>query len=239
MNMKRFLVLGILGMFLVSMMGLVLGEDLSGEAGAIAESGVTWAGGFFGTLLAPLFGDQEMLSRVFFALLLGMIIFSIISVMFGTSSRTMQWTITGIITSLSLLGLPAGFLEAIRTQYGAMGATILTIIPFIIILTFSLRTRSILVARVTWIFYSFYYLAMYLSLIFAKSSGGWITSETIPYIGGFFAGIFIFAGVGNIRRLLRKGEIQGLLERGKTKVKTRAALQKIQDEDLGRYNISG
>ena len=66
MNVKRFLVLGILGLFLVSMMGGVLAEDYSSEAANAAKSFTTGVGGFFGELLKPLFGDKEMLSRVFF-----------------------------------------------------------------------------------------------------------------------------------------------------------------------------
>jgi len=39
-----------------------------------------------------------------------------------------------------------------------------------------------------------------------------------------------------LRNLIFKGEIEGITERGMTKVKRRKALQDIQDEDLGRYS---
>lgn len=233
MNTKRFLVLGVLGMFLVSMMGLVLGADLSGEAADLVRTGASVVEGFFGELLKPLFGDKEMLSRVFFALLLGMIIYSIISVMFSESSKKIQWGITIAITSLSLVGLPSGFLEAVRTSYGAMGAAILTVIPFIIILVFSLRTRSILMARITWVFYSVYYLAMYIYAIAVKiDAKGLTTPETIPYIGGFIAGLFVFFFIGNIRKLIFKGKIEGIVEKGQEKIQERKVRLELEDKRL-------
>jgi len=158
-NTKRIFGVFVLGMFLISMMGFVFAaEDYSDEAVAAAHT-------FKETLvqiLGPLFGDQEMLSRVFMAMLLGLIIFSIVTTMFKDSGRVTKWGITLAITSLALLGIPAEFLQVIRMQYGAMGATVLTLIPFIILLAFSLKSESVLIARVTWIFYAFYYLAMYL-----------------------------------------------------------------------------
>ncbi|MCK4650295.1 hypothetical protein KAT36_03615 [Candidatus Pacearchaeota archaeon] len=236
MDVKRFLILGMLGMFLISMMGGVLadGEDYSEEAFETGREAISFAGGFFNALFTQFFGEGEQLTRFFFALLLGMIIYSVINTLFKDSSGTVRWIITGSVTALALLGLPAGFLEAIRTQYSAMGATILTIIPFIIVLVFSLKSESVLIARVTWIFYAFYYLAMYFYIILTADAG-WLTTANIPYLAGFFAGAFIFFVVGRIRGLIFMGKLEGLEERGMSKVKKRKLLQRIQDEDLGRY----
>ena len=234
-NTKRIFGVFVLGMFLISMMGFVFAaEDYSDEAVAAAHT-------FKETLvqiLGPLFGDQEMLSRVFMAMLLGLIIFSIVTTMFKDSGRVTKWGITLAITSLALLGIPAEFLQVIRMQYGAMGATVLTLIPFIILLAFSLKSESVLIARVTWIFYAFYYLAMYLYKISSLVDGGagWLSTETLPYLAGFLAGVFLFTTVKLLRNLIFKGEIEGITERGMTKVKRRKALQDIQDEDLGRYS---
>ena len=230
-DVKRFLVLGVLGLFMISMIaGIVSAEDYSAEAENFVESVITGARGVFGTLLAPLFGEKEMLSRVFFAILLGMIIYSIISIMFKDSKPWIQWSITGAITALALLGLPTHLLEVIRIQYGAMGATILTIIPFIIIFIFSLRMKNILIARMTCIIYSMYYLSMYLYKIVTK--GGWFTTESIPYIIAFVVGLFLFFGIRAIRKLLFKGEIEELLETGMNTVQKRKAARTISDANL-------
>lgn len=235
MDVKRFFVFGILGLFMISMMSGVLGvEHIDGRA--VGEAIVTNVGGFLEPFLAPFFGDQEMLSRVFFAILLGMIIFSIIGTIFGETKPWIQWGITFAITSLSLIGLPTSFLEAIRVQYAAMGATILTIIPFMIIVVFSLRAKNVLIARMTWIFYAVYYFVMYLYAIITSTSGtGWFSIETLPYLAGFVAGIFLFFGMTSIRNLIFRGKIEGIMERGMNKVEKRKALQAVQDADLGRY----
>jgi len=232
---KKFLVIGLLGLFMINFIGLAMAADLSQEAAEAAEASVTFASGFFGTLLAPLFGETEMLSRVFFALLLGMIIYSIISVMFKDSSRVIQWGVTGAITALALLGLPANFLEVVRTQYGAMGATILTIIPFIIILVFSLRTRSVLLARMTWIFYSMYYLVMYAYKITTTLDSGetlWIATETIPYLAAFLVGIGIFFFIGALRNLIFKGEIKGIQEHAEKGIEKAKLLKSLKNKEL-------
>lgn len=240
MNVKRLMVFGMLGLFVISMMGGVLGdshidgEDLAEEFIEGTKATVGFFEKFFGVLLGPLFGDTELLSRVFFALLLGMIIYSIIGTIFSGAGKWTQWGITFVITSLSLLGMPSGFLEAIRIQYGAMGATILTVIPFIIVLIFSLKSKSVLIARVTWIFYAFYYFAMYTYAIITSKTG-WFGLETAPYFVAFMMGLVLFFGMPLIRKLITEGELAGLEERGMSKVKRRNLLQQIQDEDLGRY----
>ncbi|MEA3248714.1 MAG: hypothetical protein U9Q73_03355 [Nanoarchaeota archaeon] len=229
-HVNKFLIFGVLGLFLISMIaGIVSAEDFSAEAGEFAESAVTGIGGFFGTLFEPLFGETEILSRVFFAILLGMIIYSIISVLFKDSGPWIHWGITGAITSLALLGLPLNFLEVVRTQYGAMGAAILTIIPFMIILVFSLKLENKLFARVIWLFYTGYYLSMYL---YGIGKNGWFTTESIPYMIAFIVGLFLFFGIGAIRNLLFKGEIEGLLEKGMGKVEKRRVARTISDANL-------
>lgn|GEM_PF-5861235 len=234
MGMKRFLVSGILCLVFISMISGVLAKDYSDEAGGAAETFTSAVGGFFGEILSPLFGDSELLSRVFFALLLGMVIFSIVGTMFSSSGKVIQWGVTFAITCLALLGIPSVFLEAIRTQYGAMGAAILVMIPFMIILTFSLKSRSLVVARVTWFAYAVYYFALYIYQISILEKG-WLSSESIPYLAAIILGILIFFGVGGIRKLLFKGEVEGIVEAGKKKIATRKALQGLQDEDLARY----
>jgi len=230
MNVKRFLSFGVLGLFLISMIGVVLGDDVSAEAGRAGETIATAIGGFFEPLLSPLFGDTELLSRVFFAVLLGMIIYSVIGSIFKDSDRWIKWGITGAITAISLLGLPGGFLEAVRTQYGAMGATILTVIPFMIILFFSIKVDNKLIARVTWLFYAGYYLAMYTYEI--VTSAKWFSAESLPYMAAWIVGLILFFGMGTIRNLLFKGEVEGLVEKGMQKVEKRKAAREVSDAGL-------
>jgi len=125
--------------------------------------------GYIGGALAPLFGDKEVLTRIFFAILLYMILYSVIKMMFP-NKRAITIIITFLITAISLLALPSNFIEAIRTQYGAMGAAILSVIPFMIMLVFTLKVGNALVARIVWAFYVVYYFALYVYMIAATNS---------------------------------------------------------------------
>ncbi len=221
-NKRKSIISLFTGLFLMFIFPkLVSAKDLTPEATNVAQTIMTSISGFFGTLLGPLFGQKEMLSRVFFAILLGMIIFSVISMMFSKSSKKLQWSITGLVTAIALLGIPSGFLESIRTSYGAMGAAILTIIPLFIILVFSLKTESLIIARATWMMYSVYYLAMYLFKFSSNYESGWVTSTNIPYLAGFIIGLGIFFLIPEIRNMIFKGKMEGLMESGIHKAEER------------------
>jgi hypothetical protein len=234
---KKILVSTLLVIFLFSLFSfLVFAQDEAGdetaETAAEATRGViSGIGGVASEILSPLFGEKEMLTRVFFAILLGMIIYTIIGTWFKNQRAWIKWTITGVITALALIALPSNFIEAIRAQYGAMGAAILSVIPFAILLVFSVRVQSALVGRVVWIFFVVYYFALYIYMIVTEKTG-WISAETIPFFFAIIAGILIFFLLGPIRRALFYGEMDAVKESG-TKVAKRAKLlHELQSKEL-------
>ncbi|MCX6748413.1 MAG: hypothetical protein NT076_02310 [Candidatus Pacearchaeota archaeon] len=172
-------------------------------------------------LLSPLFGDKEMLTRAFFAILLYMILYTIVGSIFK-AKKLLSIGITVVITALALLALPSNFITAIRTGYGAMGGAILSIIPFIILLIFTVKMNSKLMARLLWIFFFAYYLALYL---YQWGTTGWLSKESIPYFFAFAAGLIIIVFIGSIRKLLWKGELEAEEE---------AATRDISFRGLGR-----
>ncbi len=231
---------GILGVFVLFLMLImptfVSAKDYSGDAAQVASA----IRAFFSTLLMS--GSNEIFSRVFLALLLGMVIYSVISVMFKESRPLIKNSITVIVTILALMGLPSGFLKAVMIQYGAMGATILVIIPFIIILTFSMQSKNLLIARATWLVYATYYFSMYFYEIFATNGLGWhnwLTTSTIPYIAGFIAGVFMVVMVGVMRTFVFKGKMESLEEVGENKVKERKNRLRIEWDRLKADDSSG
>ncbi|MFA4960462.1 MAG: hypothetical protein WC548_02255 [Candidatus Pacearchaeota archaeon] len=165
-------------------------------------------GGFFKIFFSsnsPLGG--ELLTRIFMAILLAMFVYTAFDVFFSGQSKYIHWGATIAATALAVIWLPGNFLEAIRVGYGAMGATILSVIPFLIIFWFSIKIQSLSVARATWIFYSFYYFALYVSTIMElKGKGGF------PYFIAFIVGLIIFIFMKSFRRWLFKGKIEGIGE---------------------------
>ena len=227
----------VFGIFIISLllftffMGIVLAQ-IGDDARYVAEAGTE---GFIGIIrgiadgISPYFyGDIELLSRIFLAILLALIIYSIIDGM--SKTKWVTWAITGAITALALIGIPGAFLEAIRIQYGIMGATILTIIPFLIVLVFSLRTRSLLMARVTWIVYTTYYFFMF---IYAWAIiGKFWDSEVIPYAGGLIAGVIILFGIPWFRNLIIHGKIQSIKETGVGHIEEGKLLKELKKKEL-------
>ena len=184
-------------------------NTVTGEkVGEVAAKTTKEIGKGFLSFLDTLFGKtalgNESLSRFFMSILIAMFVYTALGTFFSGQSKYIHWGATIAVTVLAIIGLPAEFLESIRTGYGAMGATILSVIPFLIIFWFSIKTKSLVLARITWVFYSFYYLGLYLSAIFTigekqgigLSWTNYMTNgSTFPYLIAFFIGVIIFFGI--------------------------------------------
>jgi len=199
------------------------------DAGAVTTGVLSGLASFFG----PLFGQQEFLTKLFFSILLFMILYSVVDVMFKGKKVTTV-IISAIITILAVFFLPPTFITAIRDQYGVMGAAILSVIPFAIMLVFTARVGSLLVGRVLWIFWAIYYFILYLYRIFTLG-GGWLSAEALPYLGALIAGIIIIFFLPAIRNAIFKGEMAAIEEEGgkiTTRAKTLHALQRKELEEV-------
>jgi len=174
------------------------------------------------------------LSVILLGLLLWIIVYTIVVQIGlgseGRGSSIAAGAISLIIVILSFLYLPANFVEAIVLQYGAMGATILTVIPFFIMLYFTVSvSKSLLVARAIWIFYVVYYITLFFYKIATTITGTWTNS--IPYIGAIIAGIIIFFLLPAMRDFLYKGKLEAKEERAIKGVKFRALGRKVAEEE--------
>jgi hypothetical protein len=183
---------------------------------------------------SPLFVDKAWGTRALMAVLLFMVIYNVTPLIFGEESKIINIGISVIITSLSLMAMPSGFLEGLALQYGAMGATILAIIPFAVILMITVTARNALFARVLWIFYAVYFLGLYGFSLVASYQGQteWLTGKNLPYLIGIIAGIIMFFCVGGIRRLLIYGETKAMEEAGEAIAERGGLLHKLQMKEL-------
>jgi len=232
--MKKSLFSGlVIGLFLVLMISSFVVAQTSGE-----EAGNDFVG-FFSTIFAGIGGllnfegATDGITSFFLGFLLILIVYSVIATMID--NNYLRWGISFAITVLALIGIPEGMLSAITTQYGAMGAAILTIIPFAIILLFSLRTDSLVLARLTWIFYTMYYFGFYLIRIISGGERGFASGDNWIYLIAMLVGAGVFFGIKAIRELMFKGKIEGLEESGSKYAKRKAALKKLNEEELDAY----
>lgn len=245
MNMKRFLVLGVLGMFLVSMMGLVLGEDTRagnplgdiGKVTPIIDSGDSWIKDGFSNAkgwvtdnmkFTDIAENSDQYVGWIYALLLGMIIYTVISTFFAKSSKKVQWVITGAITAIAMMGIPGEVIASLESGYGAMGSAILAIIPFVIVFWFSVKVDSLPLAKGVWIFFAMYY-ATYAFIGFfsdAAEGAGW------PYVIGLIGAIAMFYFMGFFRKKDAEWGLAGEIEKAEEKLKLRSARRKQSDKVL-------
>jgi len=226
---RKVLVWSLFSLMLIGFFAIAVWADEVAELPApaddvadAAKGALSGAGDWLSSALAPFFGEKEMLTRVFFAILLFMIVQPIVSQIF--KKGWVSWIVGGIVTLLALLALPSNFIEAIRVQYGAMGAAILSIIPFIILLIFTIKLQSKLMARLLWIFFVGYYFLLYLDKVWVGKQA-WLSGQTIPYVGAIVLGLVIVIFIGHIRNLLFKGELDSEEEQ---------AMRDINFRDLGR-----
>ena len=219
-----------LTLFSLILLSIIPSLVVAADAGQVTSNIVTGVSGSISSALTPLFGDQELLMRTLFALLLAMLVYSAVSVMFQ-ESKVISWIISGLVTAIALYGLPSGFLEALRSSYGAMGAALLTIVPFIIVLLFSFRVGNGFIARITWLFFAIYYFVLYI-YNWAGLGGAWDSSAALPYLLGVIAGIIIFFFIIPIRKAVFKGKLEAVEEEGKKIARRGGLLHELQKDEL-------
>jgi len=152
-----------------------------------------------------------------------MIIYSLVGMMFK-GKWLMTAAMSAIITILAVWFMPPALITTIRDQYGVMGAAILSMVPFVIMLIFTVRSESKMLSRILWIFWIVYYFAVYLYRIFSNKLG-WLSAENIVYLGAIIAGILMIVFISQIRQLIYKGELEAEEEK---------AIKDIQFRQLGR-----
>lgn len=181
--------------------------------------------------LSSIYLTPDNSSKLLLGILLYIVIFTIVSKigLAGKKKGNIGAAIASlIIVILSVFYLPDNFIAAIIAQYGAMGATILTVIPFMIILYFSISvSKSLFVARVTWVFYILYYM----SLFFYKTATATDWKQAIPYVAAMIAGIIIFFILPTVRNLVFAGELSSDEEAAMRDVNFRELGKKIQREE--------
>ena len=225
MNMKRVWVTLVLGLFLVSMMGGVLAltpQEIGSGAAEILKGTGTGLKGFVDEIFG--IGNEGGLSEFFFVLLLAMIIYTAISSFFSETGTLIRWVITISISAIAYIGIPDGYLDALLVSYGAMGLAILTVIPFLIMVMFSVKVRDLMVARGTWIFYILYYSVLVIGKI-------WEDGDAHPaYWIAVIGGVVMFITIPWIRSWIVGTKLEGYIEKGDAAIRKNKEIKKLAQQ---------
>jgi hypothetical protein len=206
--------------------------DAGKTIGSTLTNFIKGLGQGFSGAAGELFTDNAWATRLLLAVLLYMVLYSIITVIFR-GGRIITPVITLIITLLTFIALPGDFLQALALQYGAMGAAILTVIPFAIMLVFTVRLQSLLAGRVLWIFYCIYYLGLYFYGIVSNAPGMINGSySSYFYLLFFLGGLIMFFVIGPVKRAIFKGKLGDIKESGRRIASKGKLLHQLQDTEL-------
>jgi len=245
MRMKREFSLLIIGLFLMSVMvpmvvafdegvphdGLDLPEETP-EPEEVADS-ITkffdWIGRFTGALFPE--GDLDgkgQFSKLLFAIILGMFVYTAVGQFFGDQTMV-KWVATVAITLVAFIGMPEGFLETIRSSYGAMGLALLSLVPFMIIFWFTVKADSLFISRVTWIFFSIYYALLFIVSMFKGMLWGPVFWFRLV---GLFLGVSLFFFIPSLRKLIWKGQVESIEEGIGENAEKRSVVRTATQEDF-------
>jgi len=177
-------------------------------------------------------------SVILFGLLVWMVLYSVFSKMV-LFENSVWWSsaVALIVTLLSFIYIPKELLDAQGPLYGALGGTIITVIPFAIAVYFTVWvTRSYVIARAIWGIFFLYYLVIFffgpVDILKIKNidQAAAVQTVNLPYFGAtpitaiFFvaagiAALFLFYFIGPLRELAWKEHVRGVEERIKKRTK--------------------
>lgn len=238
MNGKKFLVIGLLSLFIISMFaGIVAapnvsmnattaGETLGKETRAVGEGVSAFFKALFGGVAV---GKGEWLSKIFFGILLGMIIYTSINSFFGSGNELMIKGISIVATVIGMIAIPNEYLTALRTSYGAAGLTILAVIPFLVILAFTVKVKSLSIARGTWAVFIIYYFWMYIGILINPEVGSEVVSRA-PYWIAILVGLAMFFFIGFIRVKMFKESLASDVDQVRKNIELSRARKELAEE---------
>lgn len=216
---------------------------VAADSDTIAKEWGRTAAGAIAGFLDTLRLNPTALSTIMLAILLWIVVYSIIKNIFHgeeNSGVLLSGGAAAAITILSFIYLPENFVEAIALQYGALGATLLSLIPLLIMLYFTVAVAgSLILAKAAWLFYVVYYAVLFIYKISTIPAGSpW--TEYAPYVIAMILGILIFVFIVKVRELWQKGRLDEAEERAIRDINFRRLGRDIErQETTARTDFSG
>ncbi|MCK5321478.1 hypothetical protein KAJ38_02775 [Candidatus Pacearchaeota archaeon] len=225
-HVNKFLILGVLGLFLMSFMGSFVVADAEDVGEIVGETFGQFGEGLKG-FFTGLFGDtllgEGVLGNIFMALLIGMFVYSVLGTFFSDQNPWILNLATIAATGLAILGLPENFLKSILINFGAMGGAILMIVPFLVIFWFTIKVNNVLMARGIWLFYTAYYFIFFFGGLFSEGEV-WLSFWAMAL------GWIMFFSILKVRKLIFKEQLVSDVEEAKKNMENNLAAKDISEE---------
>lgn len=221
---KKFIFIVLISLLIIASISFVLADETARRAGEEARKVGQWIVDFFLTIIFGGGWEEGALDpraaviHIFMGLVLLLLIYSVFDTMgfFKTEENNfnwLNWLISIGVTMIVLIALPPDFFNYILPGYGAMGAAIMSVLPFIIIFGFTIKIRSVPMGQMVWFFFSAYFIGFYVltSLrVFDNTWEGTIGGLFYLVIGGL--GVFMIFFFPVLRNFILKGQTEGYVQ---------------------------
>ena len=227
MKKERVLALALAGLFFVSIFATIASAAPSFDASSVFDS--------IKNSLESLRGNRTGFIQTLFFILIFLIIATMVSfIPLFKKNKLVGLLVSIIISILSVYFMPAGLVESILHPYEAMGAAILSVIPFILMFTFTkYMLTNTFTKKVAWIFFAFVMAGLSINSIInnAKQPVVWAYG-----IASFLAIAMIFFNKW-IDEHIWKGELEGGLNAADKRMQARIALERLREDEAKAEGI--
>jgi len=231
--MKSILVIGLIGLFLLSLsVSFVGAESWIKETADYVRPGINDLAGVFSEL-----GESTNFVRVLFFILVFLIVFTVLSLVPLFKEKGTTKTLVAIIISiLAVFFIPTELIKPMLNPYSAMGVALLTIIPFVLLFLF---TRNMLtntfLRKIVWMIFTVILLGLVVvtsTNIYVKEGVSSISTGYTWFYGlvSILALIMVFWGEW-IEKTIWKGEIGGKIEEWEKNLQKRLAVDTSKERE--------
>jgi hypothetical protein len=171
--------------------------------------------------------------RVFFGFLLFIILYGVVDTLdfFDSYSNKFNLLLSVSITVISMIAMPRPFLDFLVPAYESMASTLFSIIPFFLIIFFSIKIKKQFIGRMVWLFVTVLFILLFLAKGLPELlEGDWVNG--MIYLVMALAGLLMVIFLPAIRKWFFKGELKEMEESMKEGVKIEAALKKANLEQV-------
>jgi hypothetical protein len=226
MNGKKFLVIGLLGLFMISMFAsiAVAQDEVNPEAEKFFGNAVGGVGDVFGKLFGETYGtgfwELAAIKFLFFLLLLMVILAVSDSIpLLSESNAWIKWSISAIVSYLSVMYITPSDFYTILVSYTTMAIVITSVIPLAIIFAIVYKLSSepsagkIILQKLLLGLYAII-LAWRIAQIWVfKPTGIEIPTFAIPLYGGTLLIVLLLIIFNNtVRHFLFSSKVKGYIE---------------------------
>lgn len=201
-----------------------LGKIFSNVFGGIIKN----VFGLLSSLFDLLENNNMLFIKSLYVVLLIAIIYSVIDMVdiFPSNKQWIKLVVSIAVGGLAFIALPSGFIELLIPSYESMFSTLLSFIPFFLILFVSLKVSSLNMGRLLWVFLTIYFWL----LLFSEGIPAIENEEYILgmiYVALACLGVIMAVFLRSVRSWLFRGEAEEIISEMESMADIDSTMQQV------------